>query len=384
MVEIAPYQKSGIEKLMEFVHEEARDILEIGSDLDCCVLRSLTELFQGTVTGLNPDPHFPKKGSIDAESPFSALRSDGCDLPFKDNSFDAILSVATLEHVNNLKKFMNECYRVLRPGGLFYTKFSPIWACGIGHHVYAVADHKEARFWKPGKNPLPDFSHLIWSPEEMRSFLHSGPCDERLIEPIISWVYESRDINRCFLEEYISVFKKSPLKQLVLNLINLYQPSEDILAQLEARHGRNHDFSCQGIEAVFVRSGSVEELNRKGESLFMEGKTLEAFNVFAQVIEMDPGFSPAYNNMGVINWESGEAQKAVQCFKKGLDINKDDRDTVMNYCRVMAALGSVDEAKKVLSMYLFGNQDDEEASRLLKNIEELNQKEEAVSYSHDG
>ncbi|KPK02654.1 MAG: hypothetical protein AMK71_01500 [Nitrospira bacterium SG8_35_4] len=384
MEAIAPYQKSGIEKLMEFVHDGARDILEIGSDLDCCVLRSLSELFHGTVAGLNPDPHFPKKGNRDAASPFSALRSDGCDLPFKDNSFDAILSVATLEHVNNLEKFMNECYRVLRPGGLFYTKFSPIWACAIGHHVYAVADHKEARFWKPGKNPLPDFSHLIWSPEEMRTFLHSGPCDERLIEPIISWVYESRDINRCFLEEYIRVFKSSPLKQLVLNLITLYQPSEEILAQLEARHGRGHDFSCQGIEAVFVRPGSVIELNRQGESLFRDGKTWEAFNVFAEVIEMDPGFSQAYNNMGVIYWETGETRKAVNCFKKALEINRNDRYAVMNYSRVTAVLGGVDEAKEVLSVYLHKNPDDEETSRLLKHIDEINYREEAVSHGHDG
>ena len=39
---------------------------------------------------------------------------DGCDLPFEDNSFDAVVSIATLEHVTGQKQFLDECLRVAK------------------------------------------------------------------------------------------------------------------------------------------------------------------------------------------------------------------------------------------------------------------------------
>lgn len=39
---------------------------------------------------------------------------DGCNLPFEDNSFDAVVSIATLEHVEDYKQFLIECDRVAK------------------------------------------------------------------------------------------------------------------------------------------------------------------------------------------------------------------------------------------------------------------------------
>lgn len=51
---------------------------------------------------------------------------DGCDMNFIDNSFDATVSIATLEHVKEPIKFLEECYRVAKkvtvhwfPGGVY-------------------------------------------------------------------------------------------------------------------------------------------------------------------------------------------------------------------------------------------------------------------------
>ena len=128
---------------------------------------------------------------------------DGSCIPFPDKSFDAVLSIATLEHVNGLDALLSEVARVLKDKGLFYTSFSPIWSSAKGHHVYAVIGSKEARFWKPGKNPIPDYWHLLMTPDEMREYLRSGPCTEELIEPIIQWVYFGDSLNRCHYEEYM-------------------------------------------------------------------------------------------------------------------------------------------------------------------------------------
>ena len=48
-------------------------------------------------------------------------------LPFKDNSFHAIHSSMTLEHINNFMRFGEECYRTLKHGGLLDTVV-PWWS----------------------------------------------------------------------------------------------------------------------------------------------------------------------------------------------------------------------------------------------------------------
>jgi SAM-dependent methyltransferase len=41
-------------------------------------------------------------------------------LPYEDNSLDAVLAIALLEHVEDPLKAMNEMHRVLKPGGYLY------------------------------------------------------------------------------------------------------------------------------------------------------------------------------------------------------------------------------------------------------------------------
>lgn len=47
--------------------------------------------------------------------------------PWKDNSFDLIVACAVLEHLRiNLIESVNECWRILRPGGVLHMKL-PYW-----------------------------------------------------------------------------------------------------------------------------------------------------------------------------------------------------------------------------------------------------------------
>jgi SAM-dependent methyltransferase len=41
-------------------------------------------------------------------------------LPFKDNSVDAIINIAVLEHVSNPETVVKEFYRILKPGGIIF------------------------------------------------------------------------------------------------------------------------------------------------------------------------------------------------------------------------------------------------------------------------
>tara|TARA_Y100000590_G_scaffold334639_1_gene380783 strand:+ start:518 stop:1450 length:933 start_codon:yes stop_codon:yes gene_type:complete len=44
-------------------------------------------------------------------------------LPYENNFFDFIVSTDTFEHVQNLEKSMDECFRVLKPGGMLLAVF---------------------------------------------------------------------------------------------------------------------------------------------------------------------------------------------------------------------------------------------------------------------
>ncbi len=46
---------------------------------------------------------------------------DGGKLPFPDNSFDAVVTFATLHHIDGVYSLFTEIYRVLKPGGVYYS-----------------------------------------------------------------------------------------------------------------------------------------------------------------------------------------------------------------------------------------------------------------------
>jgi ubiquinone/menaquinone biosynthesis C-methylase UbiE len=57
-------------------------------------------------------------------------------LPFGDNSFDAVFSTDTFEHVMDLDLAFREIHRVLRPGGLALSRFGPLFHSPFGYHLY--------------------------------------------------------------------------------------------------------------------------------------------------------------------------------------------------------------------------------------------------------
>ncbi len=60
----------------------------------------------------------------------SFVLGDALSLPFKDSAFDVVFSIAVLHHipsVNFREKFINECQRVLKPGGFLIITVWDLW-----------------------------------------------------------------------------------------------------------------------------------------------------------------------------------------------------------------------------------------------------------------
>jgi SAM-dependent methyltransferase len=101
------------------------------------------------------------------------------DIPADDNSFDLITMYDVLEHVVDARATLEECRRVLRPGGLLATVFPPYYSARSGSHLHGYATRL------PGLNLIfpsrtlrrATATHLDTLGVDWRSYLRDEPSD---------------------------------------------------------------------------------------------------------------------------------------------------------------------------------------------------------------
>lgn len=56
------------------------------------------------------------------------------DLPYRDDYFDSVYSLNAFEHIPDPVLALKEAIRVVKPGGVIYISFNPIWTAHSGSH----------------------------------------------------------------------------------------------------------------------------------------------------------------------------------------------------------------------------------------------------------
>lgn len=131
-----------MENVFKIGVNETESANEWGEDSDISKLINESELVLNVGAGyrLCKDRYYSLKNVINTEIfnyPTTDIVCDGDNLPFKDNSFDAILSLAVLEHVKNPWVHAEEMIRVLKPGGIVYVDVPFLQPYhGYPHHYY--------------------------------------------------------------------------------------------------------------------------------------------------------------------------------------------------------------------------------------------------------
>ena len=138
-------------------------------------------------------------------------------------------------------------YRALRPGGMLFTMYSPVWSAHDGHHLSPIKDKIGRRFSSAQREcPIPPFGHLLMSPPQLyRQLLKQ--MDAETAGRIVYQVYHSPQLNRLFSEDYIQYVNESPFHIEESNAIFQRHLPPDVQRQLETKYpGRKH-FGNSGL-----------------------------------------------------------------------------------------------------------------------------------------
>lgn len=62
---------------------------------------------------------------LNLQNKFQFVVGSATNMPFENNYFDTIILNDSMEHVDSPENVLDECYRVLKPGGMIYINFPP-------------------------------------------------------------------------------------------------------------------------------------------------------------------------------------------------------------------------------------------------------------------
>ena len=196
-----------------------------------------------------------------------AVIMDAAKMTFRDESFNIVYSANSFEHISELRAALGHIYRVLRPFGMLFTIFSPIWSGPVGHHTWVWDGDRPLTF---SDGVFPDWYHLVKTEQELGELLVTKYRPE-LVNSILRYVYRSDDINRLVDSDYdkeIQMYAYTPI--IKYRIRSRQPPNGDLLKQLREKHPRVQDFTTLGY--VWVLSKGPATLGTRAR-VWMRGGT---------------------------------------------------------------------------------------------------------------
>jgi ubiquinone/menaquinone biosynthesis C-methylase UbiE len=132
---------------------------------------------------------------------------DAACLQFRDHTFDCVFSYNAFEHFARPDKVLAECIRAVRPGGVIYHDFGPLYMAPLGLHAY--------------RSVRVPYCQFLFSRETLEKF-----CHVKGLDPI-----EFDDVNGWSIEQYRALWSNHADQVRTL----LYEESLD-LSGLELIH----------------------------------------------------------------------------------------------------------------------------------------------------
>ncbi len=226
-------------------------ILDVGTDVHGNWIKEISEyapVEEIVGIGLNIEPRRISDNVI-------LDKKDIRNTDYEDNSFDIVLSRSAFEHIQELPRALAEIKRILKPGGILWTRFGPIWSCNYGHHLWFRHNNEIVNYWNL---TLPPFCHLTMLPHELSAKLMLEH-EKELTEKVIKWIYDSDGQNKLFFEDYQEIFSHTGMELLLFagtdnsKAEEIYGPqtTPETFATLRNKYPRYKNFYSKGILAIF-------------------------------------------------------------------------------------------------------------------------------------
>ncbi len=219
----------------------ARDVLEVGGTLPVEFV-ARTEPRSWTSLDLGAKTH-------DGGTFHRVVAGDAAEMPLDGESVDLVFSSSAFEHISRLGVALSEMFRVLRPGGIVYSDFGPIWSSEEGHHLRGAP---KTALEEAGKWPLAPWVHLTATLTQMRQFLADGldPDEAKRVE---RWIYRRDSLNRLWYEDYVHHFYSSGFKVEQLLVKEGQQPSAAVLDAVARRHPGRSNLHVTGFRVILQK-----------------------------------------------------------------------------------------------------------------------------------
>ncbi|MBN1626772.1 MAG: glycoside hydrolase family 99-like domain-containing protein, partial [Deltaproteobacteria bacterium] len=95
------------------------------------------------------------------------------------------------------------------------------------------------------------------------------------------------------------------------------------------------ELTADGYRVNLTKEMQLKKLITWGEERFSSGGLAGAVRIFERVLRMDRTNSQALNNLGVIQWQLGDAVSALDKFQKSLSFNPEDHDALGNLAQTV-------------------------------------------------
>jgi SAM-dependent methyltransferase len=170
----------------------------------------------------------------------------------QEGQFDCIFSIACFEHIAKFPQALDTMYRCLKPGGVMFSMYSPIWSSFSGAHIghLSVPDRFDAT--RTDGQILLYWEHLLKPRYALHKTLEAR-FDRAFADEVLYLVHNSPHINRYYTEDYMQFIQDSKftINQMLLTF-RMPMP-EGYQAALElACPGYKH-FDNQGLYLVLTK-----------------------------------------------------------------------------------------------------------------------------------
>lgn len=140
-------------------------------------------------------------------SKINHIKKDINKVIFNNEQFDYIFSCNAFQHISNLDNAFKNFYKWLKPGGILYSHFGPIWSAPDGSHIEGFKyKEKIYNFWSD--KLIPYWSHIYFNQKQMIEFL-SRYYTLDFAKRLTDIVYNSSWINRLKYSDYCFLVKTS-------------------------------------------------------------------------------------------------------------------------------------------------------------------------------